>query len=154
MTEPAPLSTTSPDLPVNEGIVSSMTAFSNGLTLDLTDEEISQAYQIIVRIKDKYSRIFRAKFGHNTQLTVEDAMRMIDQMEDELVTTLAERMDLIATVDASPVFEGEGPIIDLVGALSSHSSATYGMDHEKKEWEVKRAIQTKEDFLGQRKISS
>jgi hypothetical protein len=151
MTEPVALSTTSPDLPTNSGIVTSTKDFSNGLTLDLPDSEITQALQIVLPIKKKWQQRFRYKFGH-ASFGIEEAMKLVDQMEDEIVTTLAERLHLIATVDASPVFEGEPLIIEFVGALDSHASAKYGQDHEKKAWEVKRALQTGEDFLGQHSL--
>jgi hypothetical protein len=62
-------------------------------------------------------------------------------------------MDLIATVDASPVFSGEPPVVDIVGALDSHYSAKFGMDHERKEWEVKRAAQQGTAFLGSDRLN-
>jgi hypothetical protein len=40
----------------------------------------------------------------------------------------------------------------LDGALASHSSAKYGLDHEKKEWEVKGAKELGQDFLGITKL--
>jgi hypothetical protein len=142
----------SPALGVDEGKVFTPKQFSDGLTLDLTDDEIKRCFEIIVRV----SRRWRAKFITKVQhpdFNVEKAMKMIDDFEDELVTTLAESMDLIATVDASPVFSGEPPIVDVVGALDSHYSAKFGMDHERKEYEVKRAKSQNEDFLGSSRLN-
>lgn len=140
---------TSPDLPADSGIVVSRKQFSDGLTLDLTDSEITQALGITLPIKKKWTAIFRSRLNSN-QFTVEQAMKLVDQFEDELVTTLAERMDLIATVDASPVFEGEPLVIDFVGALDSHYTAKYGFDHERKTYEVQKAQERGEVFLGAR----
>ncbi len=137
----------SPDLPVHEGIVRTPKQFSEGLTLDLTDDEIKRALQIIIPLSHRYRSKFASKLRH-TNFTVEQAMKLVDEMEDELVTRLAESMSLIATVDASPVFEGQPPIIDLVGALPDHYSAKHGFDHEKKGFEVKRAKDLNQDFLG------
>lgn len=141
----------SPAMPVNEGIVRTPKAFSDGLTLDLTDDEITQALRIILQVKGKWQGVFRSKLRH-TNFTVEQAMKLCDQFEDELVTRLAEGLDLIATVDAAPVFEGQPPVVELVGALDSHYSAKYGQDHEKKTWEVQKAIERGEVFLGVGKI--
>jgi hypothetical protein len=139
----------SPNLPTNSGIVLSPKQFSDGLTLDLTDSEISEALAIVLPIKNKWRQRFILKLN-SAQFTVEQAMKLVDQFEDELVTTLAERMNLIATVDAAPVFEGEPLVVEFVGALDGHYTANYGFDHEKKEWEVKRSILRNEAFLGEK----
>lgn len=144
----------SPTLPTNDGIVRTAKEFSDGLTLDLTDDEITKALRITLPIKAKYQEMFRSRLRHNN-FTVEEAMRLVDQFEDELVYELATQMDLIATVDVSPVFnDGSPPVIEFVGALGSHSSAKYGLDHEKKEWEVKQAKERKQDFLGIDKLDA
>lgn len=137
----------SPTLPVNQGIVHSPKAFSDGLTLDLTDEEITRFLQITLPIRQRWSSTFRSKLRHNN-FTVEEAFKLLDEFEDELVYELATKMDLLVSVNVEPVLEGEPPIIDILGALPSHSSAQYGLDHEKKSWEVKRAKERGEDFLG------
>src|ERR1700735_3388041 len=94
---------TSPNVPVDAGIVVTRKQFSDGLTLDLTDSEISQSLQLKLPIKQKWTRSLKMKFSSPGTFTVEQAMKLIDQFEDELVSTLAEKMDLIATVDATPV---------------------------------------------------
>jgi hypothetical protein len=143
----------SPEIPVDEGKVFTPKQFSDGLTMDLTDDEIQKSLKIILETKVKWEGIFRAKIGHGG-INVEQAMKLIDQFEDELITRLADSLSLIATVDASPVFEGQPPIIDLVGALPSHYSAKYGADHEKKRSEVVAAKAKGQAFLGIDKIGS
>ena len=140
----------SPDLPVNQGIVHTQKQFSDALTLDLTDDEIKKAMEIVLPIKKKWEEKFRAKFGDFMNFTVEQAVELIDKMEEEIKYELATRLDLYATMDCTPIFEGEPPIIEFAGALPSHSSAQYGLDHEKKTWEVQHAKDRKEDFYGQR----
>lgn len=142
----------SPALGVDEGKVWSPKQFSDGLTLDLTDDEIKRMFEIVVTVSRKWRQVFITKV-HHPDFNVEKAMKLIDQFEDELITRLAEGMDLIATVDASPVFAGEPPVVDIVGALDSHYSAKYGMDHEKKEYEVKRASREGTDFLGSDRLN-
>jgi hypothetical protein len=141
----------SPSLPVDAGIVRTPKEFSDGLTLDLTDAEISQALRITLPIKQKWQARFRSAFRHQN-FTVDEAMKLVDQFEDELVTELATKMDLIATVDVTGVFEGEPPVIEFVGCLPSHSSAKYGVDHERKGAEVKTAQDRNQAFLGIDKI--
>ena len=137
---------TSPTLPANEGFVYTPKQFSDALTLDLTDGEIQQALGIIVNTSKKW----RTRFAYKS-LTgfhdVEEAMKLVDQFESELKTRLAD-IDLLATVDVMPVFEGQPPIVELVGALPGHPSEKYGLDHEKKTWEVKKAKALGQDFLG------
>ena len=143
----------SPTLPVDHGIVKTAKQFSDGLTLDLTDDQITRALQITLPIKNKWEAIFRRKLRHSS-FTVDEAMHLVDQFEDELIYELATQLDLIATVDVSGVFEGESPVIEFVGCLSSHESAKYGMDHERKEWEVKRALAENKPFLGIDKLDA
>lgn len=138
---------TSPELPADEGIVHTPKQFSDALTLDLTDEEIQRAYVIISKTSTKWRYIFASKLGHNN-FTVEQAMKLVDQFEDELKTRLADELDLLAAVDVEPVFDGQPPVVELIGALPSHYSARYGADHEKKTWEVKKAKGLGQDFLG------
>lgn len=139
---------TSPTLPTDTGIVRTPKQFSDTLTLDLTDDDITRAMEVTLRIRRKYSDIFRAKFGPHGSFTAGEAFKLLDQFEDEIKTTLAEQLDLLVTVDVEPVLFGEPPVISFEGALSSHSTAKYGLDHEKKEWEVKRAKDRGQDFLG------
>jgi hypothetical protein len=142
---------TSPTLPTND-VVTSLKGFSDTLTMDLTDEEIQRAMKTVLPIISKWQRIFRSKMGHNALLSyrdVEDMMKDVDKFEDEVKTTFMEKMDLLVTVDIMPVLEGTGyPAIVFEGALSSHSTAKYGMDHEKKSHEVRKAKDLGEVFLG------
>lgn len=139
----------SPDLPVDDGIVTTQRDFSNALTMDLTDDEIKKAMEITLRIKEKWERKFKAKAGQ-VGFGPEEALELIDQMEEELKYELATKLDIYATMDATPIFEGKPPIIEFAGALPSHSVAKQGFDHERKAWEVKKTKETKEDYLGQK----
>ena len=138
---------TSPELPVQEGIVHTPKQFSDALTLDLTDDEIQRALQIIVQTSRKWRTRFSYRAHLNSFHDVEDAMRLVDQFEDEIKSRLAE-MHLLATVDVTPLLNGEAPVVELVGALPTHSSAQYGLDHERKSWEVQKAKRLGQDFLG------
>jgi hypothetical protein len=140
---------TTPDLPTDSGVVKTSKQFSDALTLDLTDAQAAQSVQIIKKIKDKYQAKFIAKFN-SPGFTIEDAEKAVDEMADEMVYTLASEADMLATVDGTPVLEGEPPMIEIVGALSGHSVSQYGMDHERKAWEVKKATDRGEAFLGEK----
>lgn len=144
---------TSPDLPADAGFVHSPKEFSDALTLDLTDEEIQKAMELILQIRRKWSAKFRAKFSGHGGFTVDEAFKMLNDFEVELKDTLADKMDLLISVDMEPVVMGQPPTIVLEGALPSHSSAKYGLDHEKKGWEVKKAKEKNESFLGESKLS-
>src|ERR1700693_2509068 len=113
------MSITSPQLPVDTGIVHSAKEFSYGLTQQLTDDEIKRSLEIMVPIKEKWEERFRAKFG-NVNFTIEKAMELVEQFEDELKTTLRERLNVYATVDVTPLFEGEPLVIEFAGVMSDH----------------------------------
>lgn len=142
---------TSPNMPVSDGLVHSAKQFSDALTLDLTDEEITHALQVTIPIRRKWQDKFRSKLRHG-DFTVEDAMKLVDQFEQELHYELATKCHLLVSVDVTGVFEGQPPVIEFMGALPSHPSAKYGLDHERKEFEVKRSKDRSEDFLGVTKI--
>lgn len=147
---------TSPTMPTDDGVVGSLKQFSDTLTLDLTDDEIQRAMKIVLPIISKWQGIFRAKIDPSNVTTykdLEDIMKDVDNFEDEVKTTFMEKMDLLVTVDVMPVLEGTGyPTIVFEGAIGSHSSAQYGLDHEKKGYEVKKAKDLKQPFLGADKL--
>lgn len=140
---------TSPTLPVDDGIVTSAKQFSDALTQELTDDEIKSAFEMIVRISEKYHEKFERRFGPGSIFTPEEALEALDQFEEELKYELATKLHVYATVDATPVFEGEPPIVELAGALPSHSIARHGFDHEKQTWMVTEASRRDEDYYGQ-----
>lgn len=137
---------TAPNADVDDGIVTTAKQFSDVLTLDLTDEEIGQAFETIVSLKRKYQQKWHAMDFSRME-------RIADELEifrDEVTTTLAERHSILATVDGTPVMAGEPPVIEIMGRIPGTAFDQYGMDHEKKEWEVKQATNRGEDYLGQK----
>lgn len=138
------------ELPTNSGIVRTGKEFSGALTLDLTDEEIAAAYKIVVRVKNKHMAIFRRKFNDPSTFKIDDALKAISEFEDEIKTELAEKVQVLATIDTVPLLEGLPMQIEWIGKLPGSDLHKFGMDHEKKEWEVKKAVTRGEDFLGQK----
>lgn len=126
-------------MPVNpdSDIVNSSKAFSNALTLDLTDEEIGNAYRLITQIKTKHSLRWQQKYPFD-KYQEDQIHSMLAEFEDELKTTLAERCNILASVDTVPLLNGEPPVIEIIGKLPGDSIYTDGLDHEKKRWEVQR----------------
>lgn len=127
---------TSPTQEVNDGILRNPKDFSGALTMELTDDEIAKAYRIVYRLQQKYAH------APNTAA-------VLDRLRDEALTRLSE-IGVVASFDPSPCLYGEPPILDFIGKVSTDSIHTHGMDHERKEWEVKRALKRGEDFLGQK----
>lgn len=140
--EPLPVSIPGPSkqLDVNDGIVTTARDFSQGLTLELTDDEIQKAFAVIVSINNKYK-------------TRPNNVDTLEELRDEVTTRMA-NIGVLVSVDPTPCFYGEAPIIDIIGKVDGDAIHTYGMDHEKKEWEVKRATERGEDFLGQKERPS
>lgn len=140
---------TSPELPADSGIVKTQKQFSDALTTDLTDAEIKHGLRLIIPIKRKHEEKFFSKFGDDS-FTLEEAEAAISEFQDEISYTLAVEAHILATVDAAPIFEGLPLVIEWMGVIPGHNLSKYGFDHEKKEFEVKRATERGEDFLGQR----
>jgi len=141
---------TSPELPTNKGLINDAKSFSGAFTLDLTDDQIAEAWRIVQRVRFKYQEKFRNKFNDPQNFSMEDIEKYVDQFEDELKTRLAEGPGLLATVNILPVFNGQPIEIEFLGVIPGGDLDKYGMDHEKKEWEVKKATAQGEDFLGQK----
>lgn len=144
-----------PQTPASGGFVRSVKEFSDTLTLDLTDEEIKRAFEILIKCISKWQNIFRAKIDPSTIMSyrdVEEIMKDVDMFESEVKERLAD-LHILASVDVMPVLEGHGyPTIVLEGALPSHYSAKYGFDHERKSAEVRKAKERNEVFLGSSSI--
>jgi hypothetical protein len=109
---------TSPTLPVDDGLVHSAKEFSNVLTQELNDDEIKQAFEMIVKITEKWHGKFVQKFRAGAIFSAESALEALDQFEEELKYELATKLHVYCTVDATPIFEGEAPIVEIVGALT------------------------------------
>jgi hypothetical protein len=141
---------TSPELDVNQGIVKSAVDFSNALTLDLTDEEIAKAWRTMLPITNKWRQKFLGRFQGDPKFDVDAAMKLVDQFEDEIKTTMMEKCDLLVSVDVTPLLEGKPIVVSFEGALGSHSVSKYGHDHDRKGYEVRKAQERGEAFLGQK----
>lgn len=142
---------TSPDLPTQDTLIRDAKHFSGTQTLDLTDDDIQAAWRIVQRIRHKYHEIFRRKFNDPTTIDMDIVFKWIDQFEDEVKTTLAEHVDVLATVNVMPILEGQPLEIHWIGKMPGSNLAKFGMDHEKKAWEVKRATALGESYLGESK---
>lgn len=147
------LPVTSPTLPTPDTLVKSGAQFSGTQTLDLTDDEIQRAWRIIQSIRSKWMGRFRSKFRalpeNKVSQALEEAMKLVEQFEDELKTELMEKVDILATVNVLPVLEGQPIEIEFIGKMPGSDLYKYGMDHEKKAWEVKQANARDEAFLGE-----
>ena len=124
------------NMDVNDGMVRTPKEFSQGLTLELSDEEIAKAFAIIVEVSNKYKHKIA---------TVET----LEALRDEAVTRLAE-ISVLATVDVAPVLNGEPPAIEILGKVSGDPIHDHGFDHERKAFEVQRATNRGEDYYGQK----
>jgi hypothetical protein len=141
---------TSPTLDANDGVIHSAKEFSGALTLDLNDDEIAVAMRELMSLKHKWEDKFRRKFNDPHNFSLDEALKKLAEFEDEVKTTLAERLGVLCTVDTTPILLGEPLAVEWIGKLPGSSLDTYGFDHEKKEWEVKRANARNEDYLGQK----
>lgn len=105
-------------------------------SMELTDHEVGQIAQIIGKIQRTYGK------KHNSP-------ENLDMLRDEALTRLAE-IGILATVDPTPCFHNEPPIVEIIGKVPGHEMHTHGFDHEKKSWEVKKANELGEAYRGQK----
>jgi hypothetical protein len=138
---------TSPDLPTGRDTVSTAKQFSGAMTLEMTDDEIKRALEITVGTVRKHQEQWKRKFPFDS---IEQCADLLEELEKELAYKLMEAVDVLVRVDGTPIFVGQPPVIEYMGKLDTSSLAKYGQDHEKKEWEVKKAEARDEDYLGQK----
>lgn len=106
------------------------------MAADLTDEDISRTFRVVEEIRLKYA-------GKPSSESNLEALR------DEVLTKLAD-IGILATLDPTPIFYGEPPTLEILGRVAGHSDHTHGFDHEKKGYEVRKANERGEDWLGQK----
>lgn len=112
-------------------------SFSDAATMDLTDHEIQQTVNIIHNAQRKYAG--RSNSPEN-----------LEKLRDEVLTRLTD-LNILATFDPTPCFYGEPPAVEILGKVSTDPIHKFGYDHEQKAWEVQKANEKGEDFLGQDK---
>jgi hypothetical protein len=105
-------------------------------SMDLTDHEIGAIAKIVSRIQGTYAK--KSNSPEN-----------LDQLRDEVLTRLAE-IGILATVDPTPCYHNEPPIVEIIGKVPGHEMHTEGFDHERKYWEVQNANKLGEAYRGQK----
>lgn len=102
---------------------------------DLTDDEIQKTVQIVNSVRLRYA---------GKPNTVEN----LEDLRDEVLTRLSE-IGVLATLDPAPCFYGEPPTVEIIGKVDDPGFQK-PFDHEKKQYEVRKATDRGEDFLGQK----
>lgn len=100
---------------------------------DLQDSEAQEAIQIIVGIQNKYAR--RA-----------NTVKNLEALRDEVLTRFME-VGILATFDPTPCFYGEAPVLEILGKVGASTSE---FDHERKSFEVQKAAERGEQYLGEK----
>lgn len=103
---------------------------------DLTDEEIQKAFNVVVSAQRKYS-------------DKPNSEAWLEKLRDEVLHRMAE-IGILASFDPTPCFYGDPPEFEILGKVSGDPYHKYGLDHEKKKFEVQRATSRGEDYLGQK----
>jgi hypothetical protein len=103
---------------------------------ELTDSESTAAFQLVMELQAKYA--YKANTVDN-----------LEQLRDEALTRLME-MNILAELDVAPCFHGEPPVLELKGKIAGDSIHQHGFDHEKKKWEIDKAREKGEDYLGEK----
>lgn len=119
-----------PDTPITSGKQLAEVAY------ELTDEEVQKTFTTVMEISEKY------KYRRATP-------EVLTELEDEVKTRL-HAIGILATVNAMPVLDGQPPFVDIIGKVSDDGLHQHGFDHERKGWEINKANERKEDYLGQK----
>jgi hypothetical protein len=119
-----------PNLPTDSGVLRTPKEFAGALTLELTDDEIKEAFALSVSLSKKFS-------------SWPDTPRSHDKIEDEVATRYSD-LNVLAKWDRVE------KTIDIMGKLPSDDIHKYGYDHEKQTNMVQEANRRNEDYLGQK----
>lgn len=103
---------------------------------ELTDSENINAVKIIAEVQQRWARKANTKDN-------------LEMLRDEVLTRLAE-INVSAEFDPSPCFYGESPIVEFRGKISGDSIHKYGKDHERHRYEILKAKERGEDYLGEK----
>lgn len=103
---------------------------------DLTDREITRIFKVVEGVRTRYAGL-------------PNTAENLEKLRDEALTRLME-IGIIATLDPAPCFYGEPPTLEIIGKLANDPLYTDGFDHEQKGWEVNKAVEKGEDWLGQK----
>lgn len=133
-------------------VVTTQKAFSDSQTMDLTDEEITNCFQILLPIVNRWRTKWGPKFMAPELCTMDDFEKAVSELEDEIKTRFFD-IGILATVNPEPILEGEGPQVEFLGKLPKSDGSHLLQDHERKNWEVQRSRLTGEDYLGQNEVS-
>lgn len=138
---------TSPNLPTDRDVVGTAKGFVNATTTELNDDEAKKFLEITIGIVKKHQTIWKRLFPFDS---LEQCVGLLDRLEQELTYTMMVEMNIMVRVDGTPIFAGGAPVIEFLGKTEGTPFAIYGMDHEKKEAEVRKAKDRGEDYLGQK----
>lgn len=120
----------------DKGVVHSKKEFVHSND-ELADSEAVKAVRIIGEVQIKYWKKVANK-------------QNLEALRDEALYRLATELGIKAELDPTPCFYGEPPILEIQGKMEGDDIHKYGFDHEKKGWEVKKAHERGEDYLGEK----
>jgi hypothetical protein len=103
---------------------------------DLTDTEVTQIFKVVEQVRLRYAG------KKNTPDNLE-------HLRDEVLTRLME-IGILATLDPTPCYYGEPPTLEIIGKITGDSIHKHGFDHEKKMYEVRKAVERNEEWLGEK----
>lgn len=117
------------------------------IATELSDEEVKRVGEIWGLLTQKYS-------------TKINSVQNLEHFRDEALTRFAEA-NILVEVDPTPCFYTDpatgtsgAPEIIILGKVDGDLIHKYGFDHERKSWEVLRALERGEDFYGQKEATN
>lgn len=126
------------------GIVKNAVEFAH-TAYNLQDHEALEAIDIMRKYQRRW--IYRARWGwHNW----EDLADFLEELGGNIQYEFAERLNLLTRWDPTPVLEGKPPLLEVMDKMPSDDIHKFGFDHERKGFEVRKAVGRGEEFLGQK----
>lgn len=100
---------------------------------DIYDEDIAAIGRVYREVQEKY------RLKSNTMPVLREMAR---EMEGKMAAA-----GFVARVDWTPCLYGENAVLDILGPVQERKEET---DHDKKQWEVNRANDRGEQWLGEK----
>lgn len=103
---------------------------------ELLDSETVQVAEIVMGLTKKYQYKTASKAN-------------LEALRDEALNRCAE-INILVELDPAPILNGEPPVLEIKGKLAVDDIHKHGFDHEQKKWEIDKAHDRGEDYLGEK----
>lgn len=128
----------------NAGIVRNPTEFAH-IAYNLQDTEALEAMAICRKYQKRW--LYAAKWGWRSW---DDLADFLETLGQDFQYEMADKLNLMTRWDPTPVLEGKPPLMEVMDKMPGDDIHKFGFDHERKGYQVKKAVVRGEDYLGQK----